>query len=53
MDEYTYETIPMGGVMMEARFYTFNELRELLKAEEILNNHLAKAMGEVKSALKK
>lgn len=53
MSEFIYETYPTGGVFMEERFYTFAELRDLLKAEEIMNRHLQKAMGNVKAVIKK
>jgi hypothetical protein len=53
MSEFIYETYPTGGVFMEERFYTFAELRDLLKAEEIMNRHLQQAMGSVKAVIKK
>jgi len=49
MGEFKYETYGMGGVVLEARFYSFEELKQLLKAEDILNKHLKQSMGEVRS----
>ena len=41
-----YERVSMGGVVMEARFYTFTELREILSTEKLVLKHLEQAMKE-------
>lgn len=52
-DKYTYETHGIGGVYMEERFYSYDELRKLLSTEEILAKHLRKAISAVKKANEK
>lgn len=39
----------MGGAVLEARFYSFEELRQILQVQDVLNKHLEKAMREVKN----
>ena len=46
--DLTYTTYPTGGVIMEARFYSFNELRDLLSMAEQMNAHIEKAMRDSK-----
>jgi hypothetical protein len=45
-ENYVYQTIGMGGAVLEARFYSFEELKQILKAQEILDRHLEKAMRD-------
>jgi hypothetical protein len=51
--DYRHQTYPTGGVFMEERFYSFAELRELLKAEEIMNRHAQSALGMTKEQIRK
>lgn len=51
MSELEHKIYGTGGVVLEARFYSFEELRKILEVEERLNKHLEQAMGEVKKAM--
>ena len=52
-DKYTYETHGIGGVYMEERFYSYDELQQLLSTKEILAKHLRQSIGAVKKAQEK
>ena len=41
-------TYPAGGVIMEARLYTFNELRDLLSMVEQMHANIEKEMRDSK-----
>jgi hypothetical protein len=51
--DFQYQTYPTGGVFMEERFYSFTELRSLLKAEEIMNRHAQAALGMTREQIRK
>ena len=51
--KYDVKRYGTGGVVLEARFYTFEELRQILQVEERMNRHLEQAMQEVKKVINK
>lgn len=51
--DFRHQTYSTGGVYMEERFYSFAELRELLKAEEIMNRHAQSALGMTREQIRK
>jgi hypothetical protein len=51
--DFQYQTYPTGGVFMEERFYSFTELRSLLKAEEIMNRHAQASLGMTREQIRK
>lgn len=53
MQKYDVKRYGTGGVVLEARFYSYDELKQILQLEEQVNKRLEQAMQEVKKVINK